>query len=61
MNTRRLKIFRLCRPVLHFLIILLVFRIAYKSRLWGDFMLKIFHETPWINRHELALFSLLSA
>ena len=61
MNTRRLKIFRLCRPVLHFLIILLVFRVAYKSRLWGDFMLKIFHETPWINRHELALFALLSA
>ena len=61
MNTRRLKIFRLCRPVLHFLIILLVFRVAYKSRLWGDFMLKIFHETPWINKHELSLFALLSA
>lgn len=61
MNTRRLKIFRFCRPVLHFLIILLVFRVAYKSRLWWDFMWKIFHETPWINRHELALFALLSA
>ena len=61
MNTRRLKIFRLCRPALHFLIILAVFRLAYKSRLWGDFMWKIFHETPWINRHELALFALLSA
>ena len=61
MNSRRLKIFRLCRPVLHFLIILLVFRVAYRSRLWGDFMWKIFHETPWINRHELALFAFLSA
>lgn len=61
MNSRRLKIFRLCRPALHFLIILAVFRIAYRSRLWWDFMLKFFHETPWINRHELALFSLLSA
>ena len=61
MNSRRLKIFRLCRPALHFLIILLMFRVAYKSRLWGDFMWKIFHETPWINRHELALFALLSA
>jgi len=61
MNSRRLKIFRLCRPVLHFLIILAVFRIAYKSRLWGDFMLKFFHETPRINRHELLMFSLISA
>ena len=61
MNSKRVKIFRLLRPILHFALILLVFRIAYKSRLWGDFMLKIFHETPWINKHELALFSLLSA
>ena len=61
MNSKRLKIFRLCRPVLHFLIILAVFRVAYKSRLWGDFMWKIFHETPRINRHELLIFSLISA
>ena len=61
MNSKRLKIFRLCRPVLHFLIILIVFRVSYKSRLWGDFMWKIFHETPRINRHELLIFSLISA
>ena len=61
MNTRRLKIFRLCRPVLHFLLILAVFWIAYRSRLRGDIMWKIFNETPRINRHELFMFSLLSA
>jgi len=61
MNSKWIKIFRLCRPVLHFLIILLVFRVAYKSRLWGDIMWKIFNETPWINRHELLIFSLISA
>ena len=61
MNSRRLKIFRLLRPVLHFALILLVFRIAYKSRTRWDFMSKIFHETPRINRHELLIFSLLSA
>ncbi len=60
-NSKRIKIFRLCRPVLHFLLILLVFRVAYKSRLWGDIMWKIFHETPWINKHELLVFSLISA
>ena len=61
MNSKRLKIFRLLRPVLHFLIILAVFRVAYKSRLWGDFMWKIFHETPRINKNELLVFSLISA
>ena len=61
MNSKRLKFFRLCRPVLHFLLILAVFRIAYRSRLWGDIMWKIFNETPRINRHELFIFSLLSA
>ena len=60
-NSKWLKIFRLCRPVLHFLLILLVFWVAYKSRLWGDIMWKIFHETPWINKHELLIFSLISA
>ncbi len=61
MNSRRLKVFRLCRPILHFLIILLVFRVAYKSRLYGNFMWKIFHETPRINRQELLFFALISA
>lgn len=61
MNSKRVKIFRLLRPVVHFLLILLVFRIAYKSRTRWDFMSKIFHETPRINRHELLIFSLMSA
>ena len=61
MNLKRVKIFRLLRPLVHFLLILLVFRIAYKSRTRWDFMSKIFHETPRINRHELLIFSLMSA
>ena len=61
MNSKRLKLFRLCRPVLHFLLIIAVFRIAYRSRLWGDIMWKFFNETPRINRHELFIFSLISA
>ena len=61
MNLKRVKIFRLLRPLVHFLLILLVFRIAYKSRLYGNFMWKIFHETPRINVKELTLFALISA
>ena len=61
MNSKRVKAFRLLRPVLHFALILLVFWIAYKSRLWGDVMWKIFNETPRINIHELVVFSLISA
>ena len=61
MDSRWLKIFRLIRPVLHFLLILLVFWVAYKSRLWGDIMWKIFNETPWINKSELTLFAFISA
>ena len=61
MNSKRLKIFRLCRPILHFLLILLVFWIAYKSRIRWDFMWKIFNETPRINKQELARFALISA
>ena len=61
MNLKRVKIFRLLRPILHFLLILLVFRVAYKSRLYGNFMWKIFHETPRINRQELTLFAFMSA
>ena len=61
MNLKRVKIFRLLRPLVHFLLILLVFRIAYKSRLYGNFMWKIFHETPRINVKELTLFALMSA
>ena len=61
MNSKRVKIFRLLRPVFHFLLILFVFRIAYKSRTRWDFMSKFFHETPRINKHELLIFSLISA
>lgn len=61
MNYKRIKIFRLCRPVLHFSLILLVFRVAYKSRLWESFMWKLFNETPRINVQELLIFSLISA
>ena len=61
MSSKRIKIFRLCRPVFHFWLILLVFRIAYESRVWGDVMSKIFGETPWINTHELLIFALISA
>ena len=61
MNSKWIKIFRLCRPVFHFWLILLVFWIAYKSRMRGDLMSKIFNETPRINVHELVLFALISA
>jgi len=61
MNSKRVKAFRLLRPLLHFTLILLVFWIAYKSRLWEDVMWKIFNEIPRINRHELVVFSLISA
>ena len=61
MNSRRVKIFRLLRPVLHFVLILLVFWVAYKSRLWGDLVWNIFNETPWINKRELLIFALISA
>ena len=61
MNSKRVKAFRLLRPLLHFVLILLVFWIAYKSRLWEDVMWKIFNEIPRINRHELVVFSLISA
>ena len=61
MNSKRIKVFRLCRPVLHFALILLVFWIAYQSRMWGDLMSKIFNETPWINVRELTIFALISA
>ena len=61
MNSKRIKLFRLFRPVLHFALILFVFRIAYKSRLRGDLMWRIFNETPRINTQELILFAILSA
>ena len=61
MNSKRVKIFRLLRPLLHFLLILFVFRIAYKSRIRWNFMWKFFHETPRINVNELTLFALMSA
>lgn len=61
MNLKRVKIFRLLRPLVHFLLILLVFRVAYKSRLYGNFMWKIFHEIPRINVKELTLFAFMSA
>ena len=61
MSSKRIKIFRLCRPVFHFWLILLVFWIAYESRMRWDVMSKIFDETPWINTHELLIFALISA
>ena len=61
MNSKWIKIFRLCRPVLHFWLILFVFWISYESRMWGDVMSKIFRETPRINTHELVIFALISA
>ena len=61
MNSKRVKLFRLFRPILHFALILFVFRIAYKSRLRGDLMWRIFNETPRINTQELILFAILSA
>ena len=61
MSSKRIKIFRLCRPVLHFVLILLVFWISYQSRMWWDLMSKIFNETPRINTHELVVFALISA
>ena len=61
MSSKQIKIFRLLRPVFHFWLILLVFWIAYESRMWGDVMSKIFGETPWINTRELLMFALISA
>ena len=61
MNSKWIKIFRLCRPVFHFWLILFVFWISYESRMRGDVMSKIFRETPWINIRELEIFALISA
>ena len=61
MNSKWIKIFRLVRPMIHFVLILFVFRIAYKSRIRWNFLSKIFNETPWINTHELLIFALISA
>ena len=61
MNLKQMRIFRLCRPLLHFLLILVVFWIAYKSRIWGNRMSNFFNETPRINTKELTIFALISA
>ena len=61
MDSKQLKVFRLLRPLLHFLLIIFVFWVAYKSRLWWDVMWRIFNETPRINKNELILFALISA
>ena len=61
MSTKRIKFARVCRPILHFALILFVFWIAYESRMWWDLMWKIFNETPRINTHELSMFALISA
>ena len=61
MDSKRVKISRLCRPVLHFLLILFVFWMAYKSRFFWNWMHQIFNEIPRINTNELIVFSLISA
>ena len=61
MNSKLAKVFRLCRPALHFLLILLVFWTAYKSRIWWELMSNIFNEIPRINTSELTIFALISA
>ena len=61
MKSKRIKIFRLCRPIFHFILILVVFWIAYQSRMRWDLMSKIFNETPRINTKELTIFALLSS
>ncbi len=61
MSSRGIKIFRLIRPIIHFALILLVFWVAYKSRIRLNFLSKIFNETLWINTHELLVFALISA
>lgn len=61
MNLKHIRLFRLCRPVLHFLLILVVFWIAYQSRIWWNRMSKFFNETPRINTKELTVFALISA
>ena len=61
MNLKHIRLFRLCRPVLHFLLILVVFWIAYQSRIWWNRMSKFFNETPRINTKELTIFALISA
>lgn len=61
MNSKWIRYIRLFRPIFHFLVILIVFLLAYKSRMWWDVMSKIFNETPRINTHELSIFALISA
>ena len=61
MNLKHMRIFRLCRPLLHFLLILVVFWIAYKSRIWWNRMSNFFNETPRINTKELTIFAIISA
>ncbi|MDR0369875.1 MAG: hypothetical protein LBH96_05210 [Candidatus Peribacteria bacterium] len=58
MNTKTIRIFRLLRPIIHFLIILCMFVLTYKLRLWSAFLP---FDIPLINVRELKLFALFSA
>jgi hypothetical protein len=58
MHTNQIRIFRLLRPLFHFLIILGVFTLTYYLRVWeGVLPLHI----PLINVQELKIFALISA
>ena len=61
MQNRRIRIFRLVRPIIHFGIILGVFFITYKLRLLGDFIPGIQLDIPLINVRELQIFAGVSA
>ena len=61
MQDKRIRIFRLLRPLLHFCIILLMFYLTYKLRLGTDLLPGIQLNIPLINVNELKIFAGISA
>lgn len=61
MLNKWLKYFRVFRPVLHFCLILFVFRVAYKTRVLWNSLWTFFNNTLRINRQELMIFAFISA
>ena len=60
MNTKWIRLYRLLRPLFHFGIILSLFALTYKLRLFAE-AIPGSHEIPVINVEELKIFALLSA
>ncbi|MDD2537102.1 MAG: sugar transferase [Candidatus Absconditabacteria bacterium] len=61
MHQKRLRLFRLLRPLIHFGIILLIFYITYEMRLVSDFIPGVHLDIPLINIGELKIFAVVSA